>query len=274
VCFDNLSQLPDELADAACRLATGGGSGGQELYSDHDQAVFDAIRPMVFNAIPDLGAARPDFLDRTSIVEFSELKPEMRCDEARFWREFDGARGRILGALLDAAVAGLRNLPEVRIDHPPRMADFAIWESACETALGIRTGGFLQTYQDNRADGRVLTLESSPHYEPLTVLATEGFNGTTSELLIRLSAIATEVTRRSRRSLFGLQFAFEFHRFRRGAPGATAIPQIQSAPRSGAPYDPGAANQHTALARSRQILPGLLAPVLLSLSPAGHAAWR
>lgn len=123
VCFDNLSQLPDELADAACRLATGGGSGGQELYSDHDQAVFDAIRPMVFNAIPDLGAARPDFLDRTSIVEFSELKPEMRCDEARFWREFDGARGRILGALLDAAVAGLRNLPEVRIDHPPRMAE-------------------------------------------------------------------------------------------------------------------------------------------------------
>ena len=37
--FDNLSHLPDELADAACRLATGGGFGGRELYSDHDQAV-------------------------------------------------------------------------------------------------------------------------------------------------------------------------------------------------------------------------------------------
>jgi hypothetical protein len=90
VCFDNLSHLPDEPADAACRLATGGGFGGRELYSDHDQAAFDAIRPMVFNAIPDLGAARPDFLDRTLIVEFSELKPEMRRDEAQFWREFDG----------------------------------------------------------------------------------------------------------------------------------------------------------------------------------------
>ena len=197
VCFDNLSHLPDELADAACRLATGGGFGGRELYSDHDQAVFDAIRPMVFNAIPDLGAARPDFLDRTLIVEFSELKPEMRRDEAQFWREFDGARGRILGALLDAAVVGLRNLPEVKIDHPPRMADFAIWVSACENALGVRTGEFLKTYQNNRADGRVLTLESSLLYEPLSVLATEGFNGTTSELLIRLNAIANEGTRRS-----------------------------------------------------------------------------
>ncbi len=106
VCFDNLSQLPDELADAACRLATGGGFGRRELYSDHDQAVFDAIRPMVFNTIPDLGAARPDFLDRTLIVELSELKPEMPRDEAQFWKEFDGARGTILGALLEAAVVG------------------------------------------------------------------------------------------------------------------------------------------------------------------------
>jgi hypothetical protein len=64
VCFDNLSHLPQDLADAACRLATGGGFGGRELYSDYDEAVFDATRPLVFNAIPDLGAARPDFLDR------------------------------------------------------------------------------------------------------------------------------------------------------------------------------------------------------------------
>lgn len=59
VCFDNLSNLPDDLADAACRLATGGGFGGRELYSDYDAAVFDATRPLVFNSIPDLGAARP-----------------------------------------------------------------------------------------------------------------------------------------------------------------------------------------------------------------------
>ena len=141
VCFDNLSHLPDELADAACRLATGGGFGGRELYSDHDEAIFDATRPLVFNAIPDLGAARPDFLDRALIVEFLDMKPEMRRDEAQFWREFEEARPRILGALLDAAAAGLRNLPNVTLDQLPRMADFAIWVSACERALGLETRG-------------------------------------------------------------------------------------------------------------------------------------
>ncbi len=82
VCFDNLSRLPEELADAACRLSTGGGFGGRQLYSDHDEAIFDATRPLVFNAIPDLGTARPDFLDRALIVEFLSFTPEVRRDEA------------------------------------------------------------------------------------------------------------------------------------------------------------------------------------------------
>ena len=104
-----LSHLPNDLADAACRLATGGGFGGRELYSDHDEAVFDATRPLVFNAIPDLGAARPDFLDRALIVEFNDIKPEQRRDERQFWSEFECVRPRILGALLDAVVVGLGN---------------------------------------------------------------------------------------------------------------------------------------------------------------------
>ena len=60
------------------------------------------------------------------IVEFFDVRPEMRRDEAQFWREFEQARPRILGSLLDAASAGLRNLPNVRLDQLPRMADFAI----------------------------------------------------------------------------------------------------------------------------------------------------
>jgi hypothetical protein len=79
------------------------------------------------------------------------------------------------------------------------MADFAIWVSACERALGLETGEALEAYRANCAEARNLALEASPLYEPLTLLATEGFNGTTSELLIRLSAISGEGTRRSGR---------------------------------------------------------------------------
>jgi len=197
VCFDNLSRLPEDLADAACRLATGGGFGGRQLYSDHDEAIFDATRPLVFNAIPELGTARPDFLDRALIVEFLTLPPELRRDEARYWSEFSGQQPRILGALLDAAVAGLRNLPQVRLERPPRLADFALWVSACEEALGMKPGETVAACWANSAEARDLALEASPLYQPLVELAREGFTGTAAELRERLEAMVSDTVRRS-----------------------------------------------------------------------------
>ena len=182
VCFDNLSHLPDELADAACRLATGGGFGGRELYSDHDEAIFDATRPMVFNAIPDLGAARPDFLDRAVIVELLDLKPEMRRDEAQFWREFDQARPRIW-ARCSMPPRGTWEPAQRQARSVPRMADFAIWISACEESLGMKPGEALTTYQSNRTEAHNLALESSPLYEPVAKLARRALAGRSQNCL-------------------------------------------------------------------------------------------
>jgi hypothetical protein len=131
------------------------------------------------------------------IVEFLDMKPEMRRDEAQFWREFEEVRPRILGALLDAATAGLRNLPNVRLDQPPRMADFAIWVNACEESLGMKPGESFTTYQSNRTETHKLTLESSPLYEPVAELAQEGFSRTVTELHARLTCMISESVRRS-----------------------------------------------------------------------------
>jgi putative DNA primase/helicase len=111
-------------------------SAADTCIANHDEAVFDATRPLVFNAIPDFGSTGRDFLDRALIVEFLGIKPEMRRDEQEFWGEFSEKRPRSLGALLDAAVAGLRNTPQIKLEQPPRMADFARWVSGCEEALG------------------------------------------------------------------------------------------------------------------------------------------
>src|ERR1035437_921752 len=133
------------------------------------------------------------------VVEFLDIKPEIRCDEGRFWREFEEARPRILGALLDAVVAGLGNLPAVTLDQLPRMADFAIFVSACERAVGLERGEALAAYRSNCAEARNLALEASPVYEPLREVARAGFSGTSSELLFLLSKLASDSTRRSRR---------------------------------------------------------------------------
>jgi putative DNA primase/helicase len=125
------------------------------------------------------------------------MKPERRRDEAQFWSEFEEVRPRILGALLDAAASGLKNLPNVKLDEPPRMADFATWVNACEESLGVKPGEALATYDSNRTETHNLALESSPLYKPVVELAQEGFSGTVTELQTRLNSIVSEGVRRS-----------------------------------------------------------------------------
>lgn len=255
VCFDNLSQLSDELADAACRLSTGGGFGGRELYSDSDQAIFDAIRPLVLNAIPDLGCARPDFLDRSLVVELQDVAHERRRDEMLLWQEFEAKRARIIGALLDAVVIGLRNLPEVALDSLPRMADFARWATACEEGMGMRGGEFLCAYRENLDGVRALALDSLPFFEPLVEVASEGFTGTASELLDRLRSSASESARRSGRwpkapnilsnvlrrvigNLRSIGIQIEFSRRLHGGARVLSVHRSEGAPEAASPSSP------------------------------------
>jgi hypothetical protein len=146
--FDNLSSLPHPLSDAFCRLATGASFGLRQLYTDADEVLFQAARPILLNGIEDV-IGRSDLADRALFLTLPPIADEHRRSERQLWRDFEVARPRILGSLLDAAAHGLRNLPGVRLEQLPRMADFALWATACETAFWP-TGTFAPAYQANR----------------------------------------------------------------------------------------------------------------------------
>src|SRR5262249_17026526 len=124
--FDNMSYVTRELSDALCCLATGGSYATRTLYTDDDETIIAAENPILLNGIEDIGT-RSDLLDRCLIVELPRIEPKHRRPKDTFWTEFDKARPRILGALLDAVSAALRNLPAVKRSTTewPRMADFA-----------------------------------------------------------------------------------------------------------------------------------------------------
>ena len=124
--FDNLSDLPAWISDALCRLASGGSFAVRQLYTDRDEVLFQAARPIILNGIEDV-IARPDLADRAIFLTLPHLQEERRRAEKEIWRHFELAQPHILGALLDAASHGLRALPEVRLEQLPRMADFALW---------------------------------------------------------------------------------------------------------------------------------------------------
>src|SRR5262249_26446498 len=132
--FDNLSGLPHWLSDALCRLATGGRFAVPQLYTDDEEVLFEAARPILLNGIEEV-VSRPDLGDRAIFLTLAHIAQAQRRSEAELWRQFEIARPRILGALLDALVHGLRAANRVQLDRPPRMADFALWATACGTAI-------------------------------------------------------------------------------------------------------------------------------------------
>ena len=188
--FDNFSHISTWLSDALCRLSTGGGFSTRELYTDSEEILFDAQRPVILTSIEDV-VVRGDLLDRAIVLTLQPIPDERRKPESQLWAEFEQVRPSILAALLDAVSAAMRNLSSVRLRSLPRMADFALWAAAAEEALGLRDGQFMNSYQGNRADSITLTFEATPVAAALQQFMEETpdhqWQGRASELLERLN---------------------------------------------------------------------------------------
>ena len=82
--FDNVSGLPAWISDTLCRLATGGGFAARQLYTDQDEVLFDACRPVILNGIEDI-VSRPDLADRALFLTLEPIAEEKRRSEAELW---------------------------------------------------------------------------------------------------------------------------------------------------------------------------------------------
>jgi hypothetical protein len=125
--YDNVSSIPVKISDALCRMSTG-----------------RSAHPVIINGINDL-AMRPDLADRCLFVTLAPVPDRQRRSQQEIWTTFEKMRPKILGVLLDAVACGLRALPTTRLDEKPRMADFALWATACEPALWPRAPSWRPT---------------------------------------------------------------------------------------------------------------------------------
>ena len=196
--FDNVSGLPPWISDTLCRLATGGGFAVRQLYTDQDEVLFDAARPIILNGIEDI-VTRPDLADRAMFLTLEAIPEERRRPEKELHEKLEAARPQLLGTLLDTVSHGLKNLPDTRLDHLPRMADFALWATACETALWS-AGTFGAAYVGNRDEAVDSVIESDlvgSAIRSLMETKTE-WEGTATDLLGVLDEIVGEKTRKSK----------------------------------------------------------------------------
>lgn len=197
--FDNLSYLYAWLSDAFCRLSTGGGFATRQLHSDMDEVLFNSMRPIIMNGIDDV-ITRPDLADRSILLTLEPIPEERRRTEKALMDEFDRELPGILGAFLDMMSNGIKNLPHVHLEKLPRMADFALWVTACEKGHpGWTEGTFINAYNDNFAATVDNVLEASDVASAILSLLdlnTE-WSGTATALLKACDGEVTEAVKRS-----------------------------------------------------------------------------
>ena len=148
--FDNVSVLSQEMSDAFCRLATGGGLATRQLYTDRQQVLLNAVNPIILNGIEDI-VTRADLVSRAISITLQPIPNERLRTKGELQRLFEDRWARILGALLDVAVHGLNRIK--RLDAKPlsRMADFDLMATACETALWP-AGTYEQAFAENEQE--------------------------------------------------------------------------------------------------------------------------
>ena len=194
-CFSNLSGLPRWLSDGLCRLSTGGGLATRELYSDSEETLIDVMRPTVVEGIPDLASA-DDLVERIVTLTLPRIDDEGRRPEDVFWADFERARPRILGALLNGVATALKNRAGVRLARTPRMGDFAVWVTAAGPAFGWQPDDFMAAYDRNAAEAAMATLDTSLLAAVvLELVAAESWYGTPGGTLDRLTGIAGDRVR-------------------------------------------------------------------------------
>ena len=186
--YDNLSSIPSWLSDALCVLSTGGTFTARTLYSDGEETILKAVRPVLMNGIPDL-LARPDLAERALTVTLYRIAQDKRTPERVFWTHYERARPRLLGALLAALAEGLRQLEHTELRQSPRLADFARLIVAAEGALPWQAGAFLEAYGQMQSEAAGTVLDGEPVAEALRALIDGGPNwrGTVKALLSALN---------------------------------------------------------------------------------------
>ena len=197
IALDNLSGLTTQLSDSLCQTATGAGFSTREMYSDTDEILIDAQRPIILNGIDDI-ATRHDMIDRAIIINLEQIPKDKRKTEARLWREFNIDKPAILGALLDQVSVALRELPNMKESALSRMADFEVWATAALPPDERET--FVKAFNLNRKYSVELGLEGSPVAEALDKLLakTKHVESTATELLVKLGSYVSDLTRMSK----------------------------------------------------------------------------
>ena len=113
--FDNQRTLHKRHSDWLCRMVTGGGYSTRRLYTNSEDEVFSASRPIILNGITQI-ADQPDLIDRSIFINIPVIDKNTRKPEKELLNSMNSLNPMILGKICSALSA----LSLIHISEPTR----------------------------------------------------------------------------------------------------------------------------------------------------------
>jgi hypothetical protein len=194
VILDNLSKITPELSDMICSAISGDGDSKRVLYEDDEDFIY-TYQPFFIITSINLVALRPDLLRRSILFELDPIADENRKEECMLWTEFENARSRIFGGILNTLTEAMKVYPSIKLKELFPMADFTRWGAAISVALGYSEDTFIDAYRMNIQQQHEEAIENNPLSNAIRNLAHEKrfWEGRAQELLEELDLIAVKI---------------------------------------------------------------------------------
>jgi hypothetical protein len=182
VSYDNVDALSRKLSSLLCMLVTGASSAHRRLFTDSEQCVLTAKRPIVLTSIGNVVTAS-DLQDRTLTISLPAIPAADRKSEYAIAAELreEGLRGRILGFILDGVAAAHAGHAAIKRNDMPRMADVFAWATAAEPSFGLEAGSAIKALQQQASEESAHIVDDS-FAVAIAKLATAGWTGTAATL--------------------------------------------------------------------------------------------
>jgi hypothetical protein len=192
--FDNISGIQPWLADALCRLSTGGGFSTRQLYTNDEEKLFYARRPAILTGINPM-PNRNDLARRCIVLNLEPIRGQVLEEKSLFEKFRKEVLPGILGALCTAVSAALRN-EKMEPKDLPCMASFTAWILRAEEALPWKPGAFKKAYKKNTKNIIEQAVDADLVSSAIQKFMAdkESWRGTASELLEELCKIVLKKT--------------------------------------------------------------------------------
>ena len=147
LCYDNMRNFKQSMADILCMASTGGVISSRTLYTNDEQHIQRLHVALVLNGIHQF-INESDLAERCLTIRPKPITENQRRSESEMVMGLQQDLPIIFRGLLDLIAEIFQKLPEAKVLKPKRMIDFVYWLSAMELIDGVKPGTYQSGYDD------------------------------------------------------------------------------------------------------------------------------